>query len=377
MKHRIYLDHNATTPLDPSILKILIHELSEIEGNPSSIHMEGQKARKALENSRQIIARYLNVKPQEIIFTSGGTEGASLLLQGFFANTFQGHMITSNVEHSCIYQTVKNLERRGCEVTFLPVGLWGAVKPESLKEAIQSNTKLIVLTAVNNETGVMTDIEAVACIAEEAGIPLIVDGVAWLGKENFSVHKGISALFFSGHKIHAPKGIGVVFVRQNLKLTPLFFGGGQEYNRRAGTQNLPAIIAFAGAVELLISNQSAYTAHMCKMRDRLEDGIKKNLKEISINGMGPRVCNTTNISFLGVDGESLLMGLDREGLAVSHGSACASGAREISRILLNMGLPLKIAQSAIRFSTSRFTTESEIDKAVELIVRGVSQMRRV
>lgn len=373
MIQRIYLDHNATTPIDQHVLKILISELSNNEGNPSSIHFHGKKTQLLLEKSRETVARYLNIKTQELIFTSGGTEGANLLLQGFFGESSEGHIITSNVEHSCVDQTVKRLEKRGCEVSFLPAGIWGAVTPEAVRRAIRPNTKLITLMAVNNETGVKTDIASIAAIAKEAHIPFIVDGVALLGKEAFSIPAGVSAMFFSGHKIHAPSGIGAVFCRQSLRLTPLFLGGSQEFNRRAGTENLSGIVAFAAAVDLLNSHQETYSAHMSRIRDRLEEGLKSQLKDIIINGEGPRVVNTSNISFLGVDGESLLIALDMEGLSVSHGSACASGALEPSRILLNMGIPLTQARSALRLSVSRFTTEKEIDRSIEIIVKAVKK----
>jgi cysteine desulfurase len=373
--NRIYLDYNASTPLDPHVLKVLVKELEEEEGNPSSIHFHGQQCRRKLANSRQTIARFFKVKPHEIIFTSGGTEGAALLLQGVILQNPAGHVISSGTEHACVYETLKELRKRGTEVTFLPTNQWGAVRPEDVEAAIRPQTCLITLMAVNNETGVMTDLEAIAAIAQRAQIPFVVDGVAWLGKERISIPSGVSALFFSGHKIHAPKGVGFCICRQNLKLSPLLMGGGQEYNRRAGTENLPGIVALAEAIILLEQDQDSMIDHMRRLRDRFEQELLIRLNQVVINGAGPRVCNTSNLAFAGVDGEALLINLDREGISASHGSACSSGALEPSRILLEMGIPLAQTQSSLRFSVGRTTTEAEIQQAVAIIVQVVERLR--
>lgn len=375
MEHRIYLDHNASTPIDPRVLQVIVEELREEIGNPSSVHFHGQKCRQRLDQSRQVLARFLKVKSHEIIFTSGGTEGANLLLRGLFDEKTAGHLITSSAEHSCIYQTALDLEKKGVDVTFLDPGLWGAVKPDAIRAAIRPTTRGIALMAVNNETGVKTDIEAIAAIAQEAGIPFIVDGVALLGKETFSIPLGVSAMFFSGHKLHAPKGVGFMFCRQTFKLHPILVGGNQEFNRRAGTENLSGIVGLAKAVEILAKEQEEVSLHMKKMRDRLEQGLMQALPDVVVNGQGPRTVNVSNLSFLGVDGESLLISLDMEGISVSHGSACSSGALEPSRILLKMGISSSQARSSLRFSVSRFTTEQEIDKTIEITIRLVKRMR--
>lgn len=352
----------------------MIYTLEEDYGNPSSMHLHGKKARQSLENSRQMIANFLRVKAQEIFFTSGGTESAHLLLNGIMLQKPHGHFVTSGVEHACIYETAKGLEKKGYQTTFLNPGEWGAIQPDAVREAIRSDTRLISLMAVNNETGVKTDWEAIAEIAEANHIPFIVDGVALLGKEAFSIPKGVSAIFFSGHKIHASKGIGFCFCRQNVKLVPTIMGGNQEYNRRAGTENLAAIAGLAEAVNILEESQGNITLHMQQMRNLLEESLLKGLPNITINGDGPRVVNTSNISFIGVDGESLLMKLDLEGISVSHGSACSSGALEPSRILLNMNIPLTQARSAIRFSVGRTTTKSEIERTVLIIVKSINSL---
>lgn len=373
MQH-IYLDHNASTSLDPHVLQVLIEELKSEQGNPSSIHFYGKQTRQKLEECRQRIARFFKVKSQEVIFTSGGTEGAALLIRGLMLRYPTGHVISSGTEHPCVYQTLKELRKGGADVLFLPTKEWGRVRPEDVEKAIRQETRLITLMAVNNETGARTDIEAIASIAQRANVPFIVDGVAWLGKEKIDLPAGVSAAFFSGHKIHAPKGIGFCVCRSSLKLSPLFVGGNQEFNRRAGTENLPGIIALAQAIFLLEQNQDVYISHMCQMRDLFERELLRQLPNCVINGSAPRVCNTSNLAFLGLDGESLLINLDLEGISASHGSACSSGALEPSRILLEMGIPLAQVQSSIRFSVGRFTTEDEIHRAIAIIVRVVEKM---
>jgi cysteine desulfurase len=268
-----------------------------------------------------------------------------------------------------------SFKKKGYEVTFLPVGKEGAVRAQDVQGAIRPHTRLITLMAANNETGVMTDLEAIAPIAEQASVPLIVDGVAWLGKERLHIPPGVSALFFSGHKIGAPKGIGFCICRQNLKLAPLFIGGEQEYHRRAGTENLPGIVILAEAIALLEKEQEFRVAHMRRLQDLFESELLSCLPDVVVNGSGPRISNTTNIAFLGVDGETLLVTLDMERISASHGSACASGALEPSRVLLEMGMPFTQARSSLRFSWGHTTTEAEIRQAVEIIVRAVNRLR--
>ena len=375
MKQRIYLDNNATTGLDPRVLEAMLPELSTTPNNPSSVHYFGQQAKADLSQARETIATFLGVKSQEIIFTSGGTESMNLLLRGFFPSDVSGHAITSNVEHSCVYQTLKHLEERGLEVDFLPAGLFGAIMPDQVKAAIRPNTRFIVLTAASNETGVKHDLSAIGQIALDAGIPLIVDGVAWLGKELFTVHPGIAGMGFSGHKIHAPKGTGFAFVRSSLKLSPQITGGFQEHNLRAGTQNLPGIIGLAKAISLLKTELPHATHRMAALRDKLESSLLQTANPVIVNGMGHRICNTCNLSFPGVQGDELLIAMDLVGIAASHGSACSSGALEPSRILTSMGLPPQMARSSLRFSLSRDTTSAEIDQAIAMITDVVRNLR--
>lgn len=375
MTQRIYLDNNASTFLDPRVRELLVLSLNTFQGNPSSTHYYGQKIRSAITQARSSIANYFSVKPAELIFTSGGSESANMVMKGLLPNKGSGHLITSTVEHSCVYNTAKQLESLGCRATFLEPGLYGAITPEAVREAIRPDTKLIALMFANNETGVKTDIGSIAKIALEYGIPFFVDAVSMLGKEVFSIPQGVSAMAFSGHKLHAPQGIGLTYVRSGTKLQPLLCGGEQEGGRRAGTENILGILGFAKAIEVLGEELPKASEYMRTLRDRLEKNLMQALPDVFVNGQGPRTVNVSNLAFSGVDGEGLLMALDAAGVAASHGSACASGSLEPSRVLLGMGLPLDLVRSSIRFSLSRFTTEEEIDRASEVIVGAVRRLR--
>lgn len=375
MKKRIYLDNNATTQIDPRVLDVVVDDLVNHIGNPSSTHSFGQDARNRLMKARDAIASFLKVKSQEIIFTSGATEALNMLIRGAFHAKLEGHIITSNVEHAAVYSTVQSLQANGCQATFLSPSAYGAVTPEAVYAALRPNTGLITLMAVNNETGVKTDIESIAAIAKKANVPFVVDAVALLGKELFTIPPGVSAMCFSGHKLHAPKGVGFAFIRNGFKFQPYLTGGDQEYMRRGGTENMSGIIGLAAAINLLKSELPEASRRMASLRDRLETALMANLAGVTINGQGPRVVNTSNLRFAGIDGESLLANLDFAGIAISHGSACASGALEPSRILLNMGIPLSEASGSIRISLSRFSTEVEIDDCIELMTTIITRMR--
>jgi cysteine desulfurase len=361
MNKKIYLDNNSSTPVDPKVLQVMFEYMKTKYGNPSSLHAFGRQARGAVTAARDSIATILGVKPREIVFTSGGTEGINFILHGL---DNPGHIITSDVEHSAVYETLKCLEKKGFRITYLKAGLHGAVTPEAVSQALTSDTRLIALMSVNNETGVKTDIESIAAIASQAGVPFFVDAVAHLGKDPIRIFEGVSAMSFCGQKIHAPMGTGFVYVASGFKLNPLLVGGEQESGRRAGTENVPGIVALAEAVKLTQSEHK-----MGELRDRLEQGIIEKIPGVMVNGEGPRVCNVSNLSFPSGDGEALLTALDMAGVAASHGSACSSGALEPSRILTNMGYPKERVRSAIRFSLSRFTTEEDIDGCIEALVK--------
>ncbi|TXI39248.1 MAG: cysteine desulfurase [Nitrosomonas sp.] len=376
MKHPIYLDNNATTPLDPHVLHAVVSCLKGHYGNPSSSHSFGREARILVDEARRSIASYLGVKPREVIFTSSGTEAINSVIRGICLGRLPGHIVTSSAEHSAVYHTVQEMERLGWQSTFLAPGSYGSVHADAVRSAITRQTALIAIMAVNNETGVKSDVEGIAAVAKEAGIPLLVDGVAWLGKESFSIPTGVTAMAFSAHKVHGPKGTGLMLVRGREKLAPLISGGAQEFGLRAGTEDVAGIVGFAAAVELLRKELPESEAKICRLRDRFEEGIMASCHDVIVNGQGPRVANTSNLAFLGVDGESLLINLDQAGVAASHGSACSSGGLEPSRILINMGIPLEQTRSSIRFSLSRFTTDREIDMALEIVVDNVARLRR-
>lgn len=377
MKQRIYLDNNSSTAVDPKVAELIYQDLCTGVGNPSSLHSFGQEARNKIAKARHVIASYLSTKPQEIIFTSGATEGLNMAIRGELAKHSQGHIITSNVEHAAVFATLKEYEAHGFQVTYLPAGLYGAITPEAVNQALRSDTKLIVLMAVNNETGVKTDIHTIANLAKMHTIPFVVDAVALCGKEAFSIPQGVTSMCFSGHKFHAPKGIGFNFLRSGQKLVPYVTGGEQEAGRRGGTENISGIIGLGEAISLLCDVLPDATRRMEKLRDKLEAELKAELGSfLSVNGEGPRICNTSNLVFQGVEGETLLALLDMEGVAVSHGSACASGALEPSRILLNMGIGTDFARSSIRISLSRLTTEEEIDRSIAIICKVVKSIKR-
>lgn len=357
MTSYIYLDNNATTALDPRVATAMRLELPL---NPSSPHRYGQRAKQLLLEATRRVAAHLSFKPEEVLFTSGATESINMVLRGLLSKG--DHLVTSAFEHACLYNTAKAIEPQGVAISFLAHPR-GAISPEEVKAALLPETKLIALLGANNETGVLTDIDGVAALAASRGIPLLVDGVMLLGKHTLSLPAGVTFAAFSGHKIHGPKGVGVLAMRRPC--APLLTGGPQQLGRRAGTENLEAILGFTAALSLLSEGERR---QMALLRDRLEAGLRILFPELLVHGGdGPRICNTSNVAFPGVDGESLLIELDLQGVGVSHGSACMSGAREVSRILLNMGIPRKIAQSSLRFSLSRQTTQEEIDRTLSLL----------
>ena len=357
MKKIIYLDNNASTPLEKSVVKAIEAELSHGVSNPSSPHQWGQKARGRLDQARRTVASYFEVRANEVVFTSSGTEAMNFLLKAF-----PGETVSSDCEHSCVYESLK---KRG-ETTFLT----GVPTLEKVKEACTEKTRLICLMAVNNETGVKIDIERIASFAESHGIPFVVDGVAWLGKERVKLPKGVTGAGFSGHKIHAPAGIGCAIFK--AKMVPLILGGPQELGLRAGTENMVGIMAFAKAIELLSGEPYRLIA---PLRDRFEKGILERIPTARINGIDfMRTSNVSNILFPHIDGEALLIKLDQAGVLCSLGSACTSGALEPSRTLLSMGLPLAEARSSLRFSFGRLNTEKELDEAVSIIAASLLEL---
>lgn len=373
MNEWIYLDNNATTKLAPEVRDAILHEMHSFPSNPSSIHHFGQMAKARLANSRHLIAQFLKVKPNEIIFTSGGTEAMNMLIRSFS----KGQIITSDIDHSCVFNTCKYLEKQGHDVIYLKAHEKGYIDPEDIRKSITQNTKLIVLSAVNSETGVKNKIQEIAKIAKEFSVFFVVDAVALIGKELFEIPDGVSAMGFSSHKFHGPTGVGFVYLNKSCRITPLLFGGEQEYQMRAGTENLSGIIGMTKAIELLQGKVVEYSAQMTELRNLFESLLIKNIQGIQINGTGDRISNTSNICFNQVNGENLLINLDLEKIAASHGSACSSGGIEPSRVLLNMGLTPERASSSIRFSLSRYTTQKEIESAAYTVQKIVNHLKNI
>lgn len=375
---RIYLDNNSTTGLDPMVFKAMQYDLCSIPRNPSSIHSFGRDARNELTRAKRTIAESFKVMPDELLFSSGATESNNHLLRGFLKAVFPKTVITTKLEHISVYKLIQEYEESGGDVLYLETGENGCATPDSLQNALTPNTALIVLMAVNNETGVKTDYKKVAELAHLRQIPFVMDAVALLGKEPFEIVPGVAAASFSGHKLHAPKGVGITYLNSQYELPPLIAGGGQQMGMRSGTYNLSGIIGFSKAIELLDNVLFHSKNEMEKLRDYFEQSLLEKLSDVVINGdKNPRICNTSNIAFLGLDGESLLMNLDLKGLAASHGSACSSGSLAPSRILSEMGYSKKRVESSIRFSLSRFTTSAEIDHALSIIVDVVCKMRSI
>jgi cysteine desulfurase len=379
---RIYLDANATTPLLPEVFEAMRPFYLEHYGNASSIHQQGQHARAAVDHARESIARMLHCRPAEVVFTSGGTESDNLALFGVLAPG--DHLITTAIEHHAILHAAQSLASRGVEVTFLPVNSQGFVEPATLLAALQPNTRLVSIMYANNETGVIQPIDALAGIAHAGGALFHTDAVQAGGKLPLDVSphgflKDVDLLTLSGHKIYAPKGMGILYVRRSVRLAPMFHGGSHERQRRAGTENVPGIVGLGKAVE--ICNEWLKTdgpTKLAALRDRLEQGILSQMDETGVNGAGaPRVANTTSIYFDHVEAEALLIALDLKGLSVSGGSACQSGASEPSHVLTAMGLSAARARATIRFSLSKLTTEAEIDEALKLIPAAVTHLREL
>lgn len=376
--HRIYMDANATTPLLPEVLDAMRPWFLESFGNPSSIHQHGQRARAAVEQARQSVARLLNCRESEIVFTSGGTESDNMALFGLVQPG--DHLITSSIEHHAVLHAAERLRDRGAEVTFLPVNAGGAVDPGEVRRSLRPNTKLISVMMANNETGVMQPVEEIGRIAEEADVWFHTDAVQAAGKVPIDVQAiGCDLLSISGHKMHAPQGTGILFVHRGARIEPLFFGGTHERQRRAGTENVPGIVGLGRAAELAADSlRNSALDRVAAMRDRLERGILERVGLCGINGAGAlRGPNTTNIYFDQLEGEALVIALDLKGLAVSGGSACMSGAAEPSYVLEAAGLSPQRARASLRFSLTKLNTDAEIDAALEIIPAAVNRLREL
>jgi len=375
---RIYLDNNATTPVLPEVFEAMRPYFNQRFGNASSIHHHGQETRAAVERARDSVASLLGCRVAEIVFTSGGTEGDNLALAGL---TRSGdHVIISTVEHHAVLQACKHLEEAGCEVTQVPVDGLGLVDPDDVRLALRTNTKLVSIMMANNETGVLQPVEEIGRIAAEAEVCFHTDAVQAAGKVSIDVEQiGCDALTISGHKMHAPQGVGALYVRKGTRLQPLFYGGRHERSRRAGTENVPGIVALGRAAELAMQSfDQGDDTTMAAVRDRLQQGILAQVGDASVNGDGARrVPNTSNIYFEDIDGEAMVIALDLKGLAVSTGAACSSGAIEPSHVLSAMGLTVDRARASIRFSIGKQNTADDIDITLALVPETVARLREL
>jgi len=373
---RVYLDNNATTPVLPEVMEAMRPYFGERFGNASSMHHHGQETRAAVEDARASVAALLGCLESEIVFSSGGTEGDNLAIAGLARAGV--HVISSCIEHHAVLHSCKHLEEAGCEVTFLPVDGQGLVDPQDVRRALRQNTKLISIMLANNETGVLQPVEEIGKIAAEARVHFHTDAVQAAGKVAIDV-KGIGCdlLSISGHKMHAPQGVGALYVRKGTKIRPLFYGGRHERSRRAGTENVPGIVALGKAAELARQGfERGDDRKMACLRDRLEQGILAQVEDAGVNGSGAlRVPNTANIYFDHIEGESIVIALDLKGLAVSTGAACSSGAIEPSHVLTAMGLRMDRARASIRFSLGKQNTAEDVDFALALVPEIVARLR--
>jgi cysteine desulfurase len=379
---RVYLDHNATTSVDPAVMAAMAPLLADGFGNPSSLHAWGREARQALEWARGTVAHALGAADKDtVVFTSGGTEADNMALAGVAAaHESRGrHLIVSCVEHPAVLHTALHLSRHGFDVTHLPVDSQGLLDPDDVRRAIRPDTTLVSLMHGNNETGVLFPVAPIGRICRERGVTFHTDAVQSFGRLPSNADAlCVDLLSLSGHKIHGPKGIGALFVRRGTKMQPLLHGGAQERSRRAGTENVAAAVGLARATELSLQDQEAATRRMRDLRDRLESGVMAALPGVLRNGHPTeRLPQTANLALAGVEAESLILALDLSGIGVSSGAACSSGSLEPSHVLAAMGLPRERVLGSVRFSLGRTTTREEIDHVLEILPPIAERMRRV
>ncbi len=378
---RYYFDHNATTPVAPEVLRAMEPCFAEVYGNASSIHYFGQQAKMLVEQARRQVAGLLGCRPQEIVFTSGGTEANNLAVLGTVrsADRERRHVITTAIEHPSVLDACRQLQREGVEVTFLRVGSDGVVSPQDVRAALRPETVLISVMHANNETGVIQPLREIAAIACEAGVPLHADGVQSAGKIATSVRElGVDLFGLSGHKIYGPKGAGALFVRRGTRIGPVLFGGHHERDRRGGTENVPGIVGLGAAAELARRTLATETERLARLRDGLERNLLDRLEAAGVNGgRAPRVPNTTNVYVDYLEGESLVIALDLKGMAVSTGAACSSGAIEPSHVLTAMGLRPERAKASLRFSLGRQTSSEHIDALLGAVEEVVARLREL
>ncbi|HMD09093.1 MAG TPA: cysteine desulfurase family protein [Candidatus Acidoferrum sp.] len=388
----VYLDYNATTPVEPQVLDAMLPYFSADFANASSIHTPGQRARSAVETAREQVAALIGARPQEVVFTSGGTESDNNAIFGVLnshvtqpilavhsssAKATAPHIITTTIEHEAVLNTCQALEKQGVSVTYLPVDREGLVDPESVRQAIRPETILITMMHANNELGTVQPLEEIGCIARKHKIYFHTDAVQSAGKIPIDVNAlNVDLLSLSGHKLYAPKGVGALYVRSGTRLRQLLYGGHHQRGFRPGTENVAGIVGLGKAAELARNSLASDAQQVSTLRDKLECGLAERVQQVHVNGgSAPRTPNTTNVMFAGIEGEALVIALDLKGLACSIGAACSSGAVEPSHVMTAIGLSQEEAKSSLRFSLGRHTTESEIAFALEVIPAAVAQLR--
>ena len=378
---KVYLDNNATTKVDEEVVKAMIPYFSEYYGNPFSLHLFGNETGLAVTQARQTIADILKAKPNEIIFTASGSEADNLAIRGIAkAYKHRGkHIITSTIEHPAVKNTFMDLMEDGFEITMVPVDENGVMIMDEFKKALREDTILVSVMHANNEVGSFQPIEEIAKITKERKIIFHVDAVQTMGKvEIYPEKMGIDLLSFSGHKFHAPKGIGVLYKRDGVRLARIITGGNQEGKRRPGTSNVPYIVGLAKALQMAVANMKEEWNREETLRDYFEDEVSKRIPEIKINGKGTRrLPGTSSITFKYLEGESMLLNLSLKGIAVSSGSACSSDSLQPSHVLLAMGVPAEFAHGTLRFSLSKYTTKEEIDYTIESLVEIIGKLREL
>jgi len=376
---RIYLDYAATTPTHPEVVKAMLPYFTDAFGNPSSIYSYGQEAKGAIEEARDKVAALISARDEEIVFTSGGTEADNFAIKGVaYANEMKGdHIITSSIEHHAVIETCKFLERRGFRVTYLPVDEYGLVDPNDVKKAITDKTILISVMQASNEVGTVEPIAEIGRIAKEAGIYFHTDAVQTVGHIPVDVNElGVDLLSMSAHKLYGPKGVGALYIRKGTKLIPFMHGGEQERRRRASTENVPGIVGFGKAVELAQQEISEEAERLTYLRDQLINGLLERIDHTRLNGHPiMRLPNNVNVSVDFIEGESMLLNLDLEGICASTGSACSSASLEPSHVLLALGLAHEQAHGSLRFSLGKWSTDEEIERVLDVLPGIVAKLR--
>jgi cysteine desulfurase len=377
---RVYFDYNATTPLAPEVTEAVVRATRETFGNASSVHHFGQQAKAVMDDARSAVASLINGDPSEVVFTSGGTEADNFAIRGAadaVEATGRKHLIAGAIEHEAVLNTFRALARRGWRTTLLPVDHTGIVSPDLLREAMSAETALVSVMHANNEIGTIQPVAALSAIAHEHGALMHTDAVQSAGKIPVDVRAlGVDLLSLSAHKFNGPKGAGALWIKRGTRMQPILTGGKHERNRRAGTENVPAIAGLGVAARTAAGKLPGEGARVAALRNRLEAGILANVAATTVNGaIDSRVPNTTNISFDRIEAESLLIALDLEGIAVSTGSACSSGTLEPSHVLKAMGLAAHRTQNSLRFSLGMFSTDEEVDRVVEVLPRLVDKLR--